>query len=383
MKSKVFVFLSILFFALTGCTGEEVLIKPVNRTILVYMIANNNLDMYGRNNIRNMAAVATQTNLNGGTLLVYYAPQNYPPKLVRIEATNDNLGTQDAFDTYIDAHCIKEYPEQNGMDPAIMRSIIGDAVKFSPAENYGMVLWSHGTAWIPSNFTNMLRSFGSDGGKQMEIGELAEGLPDHFFDFLLFDACYMASTECVYELKDKADYIIGSGTETLGDGFPYKLIVPDFFASNLSVEKLAQDFYNYYQNSSTPYASVSVTKTSELDGLASSIRDILSSKTETDIFALPLNDMQVLERLLYNPHFLYDLDDFIKQLATDEQYKHFKETLNKAIVCKYFTKEGYFAVGGVASIERFSGLSVYVPQQKLTKINEWYKQLKWYQAVYK
>lgn len=210
MKSKVFVFLSILFFALTGCTGEEVIIQPVNRTLLVYMIANNNLDMYGRNNIRNMATVATPANLNGGTLLVYYAPMNYPPKLVRIEATSDNLGTQEAFDAYIDAHSIKEYPQQNAVDPAVMRNVIEDAVKLSPADRYGMVLWSHGTAWIPSNFTNMLRSFGSDGGKQMEIDELAEGLPDHFFDFLLFDACYMASAECVYELKDKAEYIIGS-----------------------------------------------------------------------------------------------------------------------------------------------------------------------------
>lgn len=383
MKNKIIVFLSILFFALTGCTGEEVPMQPANRTMLVYMIANNNLDMYGRNNIRNMAAVTTKSNLNGGTLLVYYAPKNYPPKLVRIEATADNLGTQEAFDAYIDAHCIKEYPYQNGVDPTVMRSVIQDAVELSPADHYGMVLWSHGTAWIPGNFTNMLRSFGSDGGKQMEIDELAEGLPDHFFDFLLFDACYMASAECVYELKDKAEYIIGSGTETLGDGFPYKSIVPHFFAPNLSVEKIAEDFYTYYQNSSTPYASVSVTKTSELEGLAASIRAILSTKTEAELYALSLDEMQVLERLLYNPHFLYDLDDFIKQLATADQYNRFKEALEKAIVCKYFTKEGYFAVGGVAPIDRFSGLSVYVPQQKLPKINEWYKRLKWYQAVYR
>lgn len=383
MKSKVFVFLSILFFALTGCTGEEVITKPVNRTVLVYMIANNNLDMYGRNNIRNMATVATPANLNGGTLLVYYAPKNYPPKLVRIEATADNLGTQEAFDAYIDAHSMKEYPEQNGVDPAVMRSVIQDAVTLSPADHYGMVLWSHGTAWIPGNFMNMLRSFGSDGGKQMEIDELAAGLPDHFFDFLLFDACYMASAECAYELKDKAEYIIGSGTETLGDGFPYQSIVPEFFASDFSVEKIAENFYTYYHDSSTPYASVSVAKTSELEGLAESIRTILSTKTETDLYAVSLEEMQILERLLYAPHFLYDLDDFMKQLATADQYDRFQQALDKVVVCKYFTKEGYFAVGGVAPIDRFSGLSVYVPQQKLTKINEWYKRLKWYQAVYR
>ena len=33
-------------------------------------------------------------------------------------------------------------------------------------------------------------------------------------------------------------------------------------------------------------------------------------------------------------------------------------------------------------IERFSGLSVYLPGEGLATLNEWYKRLAWYQAVY-
>ena len=51
----------------------------------------------------------------------------------------------------------------------------------------------------------------------MEIDDLAKGLPDDLFDFILFDACYMASVECTYELRNKAEYILASPTETMAD----------------------------------------------------------------------------------------------------------------------------------------------------------------------
>ena len=73
----------------------------------------------------------------------------------------------------------------------------------------------------------MLKSFGAEGGKNMEIYELAEGIPDEYhFDFLLFDVCSMGGIECVYELRDKADYIVASPAEVLVAGFPYKNILP-------------------------------------------------------------------------------------------------------------------------------------------------------------
>lgn len=63
----------------------------------------------------------------------------------------------------------------------------------------------------------MLRSFGQDESNWMEIDELAEALPDHVFDFIMFDACYMASTESSLCFRDKADYILASPTEVLGE----------------------------------------------------------------------------------------------------------------------------------------------------------------------
>ena len=44
----------------------------------------------------------------------------------------------------------------------------------------------------------ILHGYTQDGNNWMEIDDLAKGLPDDLFDFILFDACYMASVECTY-----------------------------------------------------------------------------------------------------------------------------------------------------------------------------------------
>ena len=93
-----------------------------------------------------------------------------------------------------------------------MKQVLNDIIQMYPAQEYRLILWSHGTSWLPAG--SSLRSFGEDSGKQMNIPDLAENLPIKF-DFILFDACLMGSVEVVYELKEKANFIISSSTETI------------------------------------------------------------------------------------------------------------------------------------------------------------------------
>lgn len=378
MKIKYIAFLFLLLAGLVGCTKEEGPEVSAKRTVLVYMIANNNLDSYGRNNLNSMIAGATAKNLNGGNLIVYHAPKGENPSLIQIKEGANGIVTQ---------HLIKEYAPQNAVDPEVMQSVIREVIERFPADSYGLDLWSHGTAWLPIDYKNMLRSFGDDAGKQMEIDELAKGIPDNFFDFILFDACYMASAECVYELRHKANYILASPTETMADGFPYQTIIPYFFAETPQLEKAAEAFYTHYNNQTglSQSGTVSLTKTSELDKLADIVKEILADKSESDIFALPLSQMQVLERLSYNgPFTLYDLGDFVSHLATTDQYARFKACIDNAILYKNHTEKAFFVTPyRMYPITSFSGLSVYVPQQSIPKLNEWYKGLEWYKAVYK
>ena len=121
-----------------------------------------------------------------------------------------------------------------------------------------------------------------------------------------------------------------------------------------------------------------------MDALAASCREIFVDKTEEELFAISVDDLQVLEYLTGTYHALYDFDDYVSRLATDEQYTVFQECLDVALPYKASTPTSLYSYNGGTSIalDKYSGLSIYVPQEDLIALNEWYKGLAWYQAVY-
>lgn len=376
MKTRITLYFLLLLSLCVGCTKDEV--EPSNRTVLIYIVADNNLSKYGYDNIDYILKGATADHLNGGHLLVYFDPADDVPRLYEIRSANGKTAEK---------AILKEYEEQNSLSTEVMQGIIQEALNLRPAAEYGLALWSHGTAWFPSTIFNMLRSFGQDQGQEMDIRDLAAALPDHTFDFILFDACYMASTEVIYELKDKANYIIASPTETLAQGFPYDRIIAPMFQSKVDLKKICSAFYNYYLDQSNPLmqsATVSLTATAPLEKLAGIVGEIVKGKEEL-IYTLPVEEMQQLEYITTHYHALYDFDDFIARLATPEQYTKFRNCIEETILYKLATPQSTYAYNNGTQIEmnHFSGLSIYVPQKALPALNEWYKNTSWYQAVYK
>lgn len=375
MKIKYIAFILILFAGLLSCEKEEVQISgPAGRTVLIYMAADNSLSRYGYENITKILEGAGDKNLNGGNLLIYFDPIDSIPQLLQIVTDKKGIAQKKVIQTY---------PEQNSASVEVMNEVITSVTRDFPAESYGLVLWSHATAWLPYNVGGMLRSFGEDRGNVMELSELTEAVPDNIFDFILFDACYMANIEVAYAMRHKANYLIASPTETLAEGFPYDQIIAPMFSQKAALETICSRFYNYYNNQSS-YATVSLTSTAHLDELAAMTKEIVQGKTD-DIYALSIKEIQQLEYLTYNRHALYDYDDFISRLATPEQYTAFRGLMDETVLYKNHTPRAIFAIGGGTTlpINHYSGLSIYVPQKTLTSLNAWYKQhIEWYNAVY-
>lgn len=180
-----------------------------------------------------------------------------------------------------------------------------------------------------------------------------------------------------------ADYIIGSPTEILANGFPYQTIMGDMFKKKADVVGIATKFYTYYQSEA---GTISVMKSDELDELAATCRTLFHDKTESDLFAVPVSELQIMEYLTPNYHALYDFDDYVSRLATEEQYNAFKRSMEKAVIYKATTPKAVYAYpypyGSYLPVNKYSGLSIYVPQEALPKLNEWYKDLEWYKDVY-
>lgn len=378
MRVLLFVFLFITF-VITGCSDDDKppIITP-NKTILVYMAGENSLSHFTGRNLEAIIAGANGTKIEECNLLIYSDARNSLPKLYKIE--KNHLGVADSV-------LIKTYEEQNSADKAIMREVISDVFQKYPAPEKGLFLWSHGTAWLPSDLNNYtgLRSFGQDGTNHMELTELREALPDGI-DYIIFDACYMASVEVVYELKDKANYIMGSSTEIMAEGFPYVLIIPELLSENSLENRLintATAFYNHYnaQSGDSQTGNISLIRTSGLDKLAADCRNIFVGRYTEEQMIDPSKyglDIQSLEYLTspFTYSFLYDFKAYLAALGTDVETK-------AVVVYEETTPTSFFAIPYRSMpINTYSGLSIYIPQKRNPKMNEWYKQLAWYKAVY-
>jgi hypothetical protein len=374
MKLKYRVWALLFFIVLNSCSETDDLEdKRAVRTVFVYMIASN-LGSYFGGNIADMIAVATPENLNGGNLVVFYSKNKEEAELFEIKEGANGVITR---------HHIRDYENKSAISPEVMREIITDVVNLYPADSYGMILSSHGSAWMPAGFRNMLRSFGEEDKKYMEIGELASALPEHFFDFLLFDACSMGSIECVYELRNKADYIISSPSEIMSYGFPYREVLPLLFRETPALTQIADEFHNFYSNYKDPYGNISVVQTGQLEELARITRTIVSAAGgEEATSALPFLELQILT-YYSTPSSLYDFGDVIGRLVTDdEQYGLFQASLDNVVTEKRTTAGTYIQGVGDIPVGPYSGLSVYPLQKEFTELNGWYRQLDWYKAVY-
>ena len=91
----------------SGCANED---EPeqgsVNRTVLIYMLSNNNLGStyrFDTQNINDMLQVAASGGLNGGNLIIYRDGYDTNPQLIQIRK-NESGSAEKAI--------IKEYPDR-------------------------------------------------------------------------------------------------------------------------------------------------------------------------------------------------------------------------------------------------------------------------------
>ncbi|MDD4033480.1 MAG: clostripain-related cysteine peptidase [Bacteroidales bacterium] len=379
MKSfyKVFIpGLVICLFSFSSCKKDDTTPELPNRTVIVYMVSDNALYENALDNIEQMKE---GWGAYDGNLIIYFDSPNDLPRLMKMEK-NGTLTT------------IKAYPDQNSALPGVMKGAIGDAQRLYPAKSYGVILWSHGTGWVPYNtFYSSSRSMSS--GIQylhsnvmlpegfvktfagtMTLQEVDQALPSGL-DFIIFDACFMGGIEVAYELRDKASYILASPTEILSYGMPYEDIIPELFETEADLLNAAQKYYTFYMNQ-TGYScsgSIGLVKCSELEALALATKNIVQNKWET-IQQLDLLSVQILDR--YALPVYHDLGNFIEKISTPGEYAAFETQLDKTVLYKASTP--YFVD---VSLDYISGLSCFIPKDQGDKFLIPYARLDWAKAI--
>ena len=390
---------------LAACSKEEPGYNPpalADRTVLLYM-PGQSLSAYYKNNIQGIHTAVTDRALGNGRMLVCWQPEKQT-SAVMLEIYYDRNKRRSETKT------LKTYDDFNAGSAADVQRIFANAAELAPAQNYGLIIGCHGKAWIPASGgvlpyslrsaepdddvwttapgAKTTRSFG-DTGYELDITELASAIETQSFrfDYLIFDDCFMANIETLYDLRRAVDYIVASPCEVMGDGFPYDRIVPHLFEGNgvlSSLEKACWEFWNLYENdwrSTIAYEQsgcISLAVTAQLDALATEMRRIKDKKQSFDIDALQYYKGNVTK-------LFYDLEHYVTLCCNDPGIVNdFKARMELAfpVSSRHHTASFYSAYDRRNhSINYYSGVSVSEPEPS-AKYAAKNRQTNWYRDTH-
>jgi hypothetical protein len=344
---------------------EEVQEPPLSlRTVLVYMAADNNLYKNARADIAEMLEAEVPAS---GNLVVYLdAPawsEDTCPQLFSIRQGK--------------ATPAKQYGQHNSASGEVLQSVIGDAMSMFPAESYGLILWSHGTGWLPEGAYDDLtksvpQSFGKEDNNEIDIVALSEALPAKL-EFIIFDACLMSGIEVLYQLRNKANTIVASPTETLVAGFPYAEVIPCLFTSPVGYAQAAQSYMSYYKRKAgiEQSATIAVVDAGQLEAFASLLSSILHAGEDK---IAPPDKEKIQKYDLLEESVFYDLEDYLANIVEDPaQLLSLRQQLSKLVIYHDFTP--YFLTK--LPLLRSCGISIYLSSDNAT-LDAKYRQLDWY-----
>jgi hypothetical protein len=261
-------------------------------TILTYIAAHNNLDLLGRKSLTEILGVGSSPDVVLGALYDgHVGAGRYVMGEPGFVGKQQQLGA--SFD---------------GGDPEELLATAKWLFQQYPAERYGLVLWSHGTGWAPSEIEDVAREArpgdatdatesaersGAPGGRALfrstlrsllkpdaraerailfddgtghsldtlelarVVGAIAESVGQPL-ELLGMDACLMASLEVAYEVRKAARYLVASEELVPGHSWPYKEIYgalradPDQGGADLA--KLVVDRYVSFYTADPPRA---------------------------------------------------------------------------------------------------------------------------------
>ncbi|GAB6119698.1 clostripain-related cysteine peptidase [Dysgonomonas termitidis] len=339
--------------------------------LLVYLGGDNNLS--GESYAKLEALKKGWDARPGGRLLVYHDAADAAPQLLELcRCDKGNPYTK----------VIRRYEEDNSAGGEVFASVISEVKKQYPSPGYGLLVFSHASGWLPEGALSDPKSGAktvlSDGSDQMALADFASAIPVGAFDYIVFEACFMAGIEVAYQLKDKTAYILASSAEIVSPGFTdvYPQAVNDLFEGEPGLRAFAGKAYGYSDGrvGDLRSATLSVIKTSELDALAGFIRENATPGAAVDISGIQHFDRYPSYRLFF------DFGDYYGGLlADDQQRQELHRLVGNAVVWKASTAEFMPGYNGFV-IAHHSGLTTYIPQDRFPLLNRAYETLAWSRA---
>ena len=399
--------LSAACLLLASCSKDDTPPAPhvrpevADRTVMMFLGGNNNLLSNFMANVKDASRFVSAHTLNDCRLLAFIQPRTNLAAVLELSYDYERGGCViDTLRKWQDAAFCSADGER-------ISEVLGYMAQEAPAKAYGLIMGSHGTGLVPSQYMTLssLRSpdadfwkkadgayetrwFGSDKERSTDITTLSscltalrsEGVK---FDYLIFDACFMGNIETFYELRGCADYLLGSPCEIMSHGFPYEQAMPYLFADEGKSFDLAGVCRSYVAFYDTEYsvrsACITMAVSSELDALAATMKRVNAGAVKS----YNRNSLQRYEGLS-SPLFI-DLGDYVEAMCDDPALlADFYQQMERTFPTRYHTPQYYSAYDKQmhdisVPDDRWYGVTVSEPSLKYRTENQ---QTAWYQATH-
>lgn len=276
-------------------------------------------------------------------------------------------------------------------DPKKLSEFIEWGMKNYPAENYFLVISDHGDGWKGA-------AQDYSGGSWMSLKEIHEGISDaqaktgKKLGLIGFDACLMANTEVAYQLRNDADYLVGSQEVEGGAGWPYNRLLSEenlmalqqTLAAAVPVEprELGARLVATAQGKQDDLPTMSAIDLSKMDGVKDAVNTFAEAILDSDTSRGTLRGMARKTEVFTG---YKDLYHFAQQVGenpsiTDDQLKAAARGVTEAI------SGAVYAEQHSRSYPNAHGLTVQLPSWQFSPSDEYKgldfaKDTKWDEAL--
>lgn len=395
-----------------------------NWTIMVYLAGDNNLDDAGVVDIKEMKTVGTNDKI---AVLVQFDRAGASTQTVRYCLKKGTPLAKDA---------VQSLGETNMGDPKVLEDFVTWGATNYPADHYLLVLWNHGAGWDDANlyqgdvfsgaappvsrkaepvairgatpgaralplaqaragirrtrralfsttveaavkqrgiaFDDQAQDFLDNIELKKVMTKIKKGLKKKI-DILGMDACLMSMAEVAYQMRDVADYSVGSEETEPGDGWPYDRILkalaakPAMTPEELSKTIVTQYLASYKSNENVTQSAVRLADMKPLataiDGLAKALKGILADATSRTALINARAQVQEYSRPYDDYCDLIDLCDLIVKGIANPAVK------TACVAVKDAAAAAIVATGYKGpAVDNSRGISIYFPKRKLSPL---------------
>lgn len=325
---------------------------------MVYMMADNNLEVYALLDLQELSALASLEQASVSVALD--RSDSYSTALgnwtdTRYGAVEENQTIEEI------ANSLESAGEINMGSSESLTAFINWSISQNPADNYALILWDHGLGY---------EGIGIDEGNNgdsltlAEIQQAISGSNLEQVDQIIFDACSMAMIEVASALSSVTDIIVASQDIVPSEGISYSKLA-ELISSQNGIggsEELGQLFTQSYSEYFSDLSSMAL---SVLDTTDASTFVAAANDFATTVLSSSDDDLLKIEQARTEAKYYYDnksvdLDSFLSALIelspSDGLATASTELLNAS---------HEIVIDNVASKEQSEGLSIYWPSTDL------------------